>query len=111
MMPNPSRRAASKTSESRRPVRAARTRTWRIRPSSIESVVFTFAIFPYCHIQVQFGYLPGQPQQRTSGAGLAAPTDAARFDDPALASQFGDVTRGDLIDGESVGGGADQEPG
>ena len=49
MIPRPSRRAASSTSESRRPIRAARTRTWRISPSSIDSVVFTFPIFPYCH--------------------------------------------------------------
>lgn len=49
MIPIPSRRAASNTTESRLPVRAARTRTWRMSPSSIESVVFTFAIFPYCH--------------------------------------------------------------
>jgi hypothetical protein len=49
MIPRPSRRAASSTSESRRPSRAARTRTWRMRPSSIDSVVFTLAIFPYCH--------------------------------------------------------------
>ena len=50
MIPNPSRRAASKTSESRRPVRAARTRTWRRSLSSMERVVFTFAIYAYCHI-------------------------------------------------------------
>jgi hypothetical protein len=52
MIPRPSRRAASSTSESRRPIRAARTRTWRISLSSIESVVFTFPISPYCHTEV-----------------------------------------------------------
>ena len=57
MIPRPSRRAASSTSESRRPIRAARTRTWRISPSSIESVVFTFPISPYCHTEVKVGWL------------------------------------------------------
>ena len=50
MIPNPSRRAASSTSESRRPILAARTLTWRIRPSSIAKVVFTRAISPYYHL-------------------------------------------------------------
>jgi hypothetical protein len=68
MIPRPSRRAASSTSESRRPIRAARTRTWRMSPSSIESVVFTFPIFPYCHTEVEFGWLNrGRPRQRPLG--------------------------------------------
>lgn len=50
MIPNPSRRAASSTSESRLPILAARTLTWRIRPSSIAKVVFTRAISPYYHL-------------------------------------------------------------
>lgn len=69
MIPSPSRRAASSTSESRRPVRAARTRTWRIRPSSIESVVFTFPIFPYCHKSHLAARNDQRAQRRRSGRG------------------------------------------
>ena len=50
IIPSPSRRAASSTSESRLPILAARTLTWRIRPSSIARVVFTRAISPYYHL-------------------------------------------------------------
>src|SRR5712692_2254512 len=56
MIPSPSRRAASSTSESRLPSLAARTLTWRIRPSSIASVVFTRAISPYYHLAGEMLY-------------------------------------------------------
>jgi hypothetical protein len=62
MIPNPSRRAASSTSESRLPILAARTLTRRIRPSSIASVVFTRAISPYYH-------LAGEMLRQSSSAG------------------------------------------
>ncbi len=73
MMPSPSRRAASSTSESRRPVRAARTRTWRRRPSSIERVVFTFAIFPYCHTRGWLSWSQEIAQRRGVGGVGASP--------------------------------------
>ena len=70
MIPNPSRRAASSTSESRLPILAARTLTWRIRPSSIASVVFTRAISPYYHLAGEIlhkVYSPRRLRQRTPG--------------------------------------------
>jgi hypothetical protein len=69
MIPRPSRRAASSTSESRRPIRAALTRTWRMRPSSIESVVFTLPIFPYCHTEAESARFLNRPVSWRPSAG------------------------------------------
>ncbi len=55
MMPSPSLRAASRTSDWLLLERAARILTCRIRLSSIESVVFTLAILPSCHISLHRG--------------------------------------------------------
>ena len=72
IIPNPSRRAASSTSESRLPVLAARTLTWRIRPSSIANVVFIRAILPYYHLSgksgsIRWGQVLGETNKVTSG--------------------------------------------
>jgi hypothetical protein len=93
MIPSPSRRAASRTSESRRPVRAARTRTCRISLSSMDRVVFTFAIrIAYCHIygKTAMGWLNGHRspcRQADLGTALKPIEWAKRRESTALSSR------------------------